>query len=63
MMVETGSFAFTVRQWAETTGTDAKQADYECRSLYEKGLTGRERNGDKGETLFFCGTSYYPEFR
>ncbi len=44
-MIDTGVFRFNVRQWAEIHGMDHKNADYECRYLYEKGWMSREKEG------------------
>ena len=36
-MIKAGLMQFNARQWSEITGTDKKNADYECRYMYEKG--------------------------
>ena len=43
MVLETGNTSFSARQWSDITECDIKQADYDCRFLYEKGLVDRER--------------------
>ena len=43
MMLEAGYTSFSARQWSDITECDIKQADYDCRFLYEKGLLDRER--------------------
>ena len=43
MMLDAGLVDFSAKQWSEITSCDPKQADYECRFLYEKGFVGRER--------------------
>lgn len=43
MMLEAGYTSFSARQWSDITECDTKQADYDCRFLYEKGLLDRER--------------------
>lgn len=44
-MIETGVFRFSVGQWAEMHSMDHKNADYECRYMYEKGWMSREKEG------------------
>ena len=43
MMLEAGYTSFSTRQWGDITECDVKQADYDCRFLFEKGLADRER--------------------
>lgn len=42
-MIEAGLLEFSVRQWSEVTDTDKKDADYECRYMYEKGWMTRSK--------------------
>lgn len=42
-MIEAGLLEFSVRQWSEITDTDKKDADYECRYMYEKGWMTRSK--------------------
>ena len=43
-MIDAGLLQFSVRQWAEITGTDKKNAEYECRYMYEKGWMTQSRD-------------------
>ena len=43
-VIDAGLLQFSVKQWAEITGTDRKNADYECRYLYEKGWMTRTKD-------------------
>ena len=36
-MIKAGLLQFSVKQWSEITGTDKKNAEYECQYMYEKG--------------------------
>ena len=40
-MLDNGLTRFTVNQWSQIHGIDRKDADYECRFLYQKGLADR----------------------
>ncbi len=40
-MLDQGLFRFSVSQWSRVQGIARKDADYECRVLYQKGLTDR----------------------
>lgn len=40
-MLNQGLVRFSVSQWSQVQGIDRKDADYECRVLYQKGLTDR----------------------
>ena len=40
-MLDQGLFRFSVSQWSRVQGISRKDADYECRVLYQKGLTDR----------------------
>ena len=42
-MIRAGLLQFSVSQWSEITGTDKKNADYECRYMYEKGWMTRTK--------------------
>ena len=43
LMIKAGLLQFSVKQWAEITGTDKKNADYECRYMFEKGWMTRTK--------------------
>jgi hypothetical protein len=47
MVLETGYTSFSARQWSDITECDIKQADYDCRFLYEKGLVDRDRRDNR----------------
>ena len=44
-MIEAGMLQFSVKQWADVTGTDAQKADSECRYLYHNGWMSRKQYG------------------
>ena len=46
MMLEAGYTRFSARHWSNITQCNIKQADYDCRSLYWRGLVGRERKNN-----------------
>ena len=57
-MMDKGLTRFSVRQWSEVQGIDRKDADYECRYLYQRGLTDRHLDVSPIEYSFrFIGTS------
>ncbi len=45
MMIEAGFHTFTVTQWAEQMNMERKNADQECRYIYQKGLLDRDKSG------------------
>ena len=55
-LVDIGKFSFTVAEYAEETGLHRKDADVECRKLYDKGLLDRHmRNGKIAYSLQVSG--------
>ena len=44
-MIAAGTLSFTVRDWANFHSIERKNADYECRCLYQKGLLDKDRRG------------------
>ena len=57
-MMDKGLTRFSARQWGEIQGIDRKDADYECRYLYQRGLTDRHLDVSPIEYSFrFVGAS------
>ena len=51
-MLDQGLIRFTVSQWSEIQGIARKDADYECRVLYQKGLADRHQDASPMEYSF-----------
>jgi Fic family protein len=51
-MLDQGLFRFSVSQWSQVQGIARKDADYECRVLYQKGLTDRHSDVSPMEYSF-----------
>ena len=51
-MLDQGLIRFSVSQWSQVQGITRKNADYECRFLYQKGLTDRHQDVNPMEYSF-----------
>ena len=62
-MLDLGLLRFTVSQWSHVQGIARKDADYECRVLYQKGLTDRHQDVNPIEYSFrITGASGVPPY-
>ncbi len=59
-MLDQGLTRFTVSQWSQIQGIQRKDADYECRVLYQKGLTDRHPETSPLEYSFRIADSSKP---
>ena len=56
-MLDQGLIRFSVSQWSQVQGIARKDADYECRVLYQKGLTDRHSDVSPMEYSFRIGSA------